>query len=197
MSQDYTDNCFQVDHIVETDMQNIENNFAALSSLFSGSSAPSNTKAGKPWFDIDTDQLYIRNKDDDQWLTLGFIPGTIMLFGQASAPLGWTKLTSWTDNSMICINTQANGTALGSGGTANPQSQHTHTGPSHTHTGPSHTHSLTFTPQNFLVGGGTYGLRYDIATVASGTGNTGASGTDPTGNNTAPLYQEIMACTKD
>ena len=83
MSQDYTDNCFQGDHIVEIDMQNIENNFAAVSSLFSGSGAPSNTKVGKPWFDIDTDQLYIRNKDDDQWLTLDFVPGTIMLFGQA------------------------------------------------------------------------------------------------------------------
>jgi len=200
MSQDYTDNCFQGDHIVETDMQNIENNFAALKSLFSGSSAPSNPVAGMPWFDIDTDQLYIRNKDNDQWLTLDFIPGTIMLFGQASAPLGWTKLTSWADNSMLCINTQANGTALGSGGTANPQSQHTHTGPSHTHTGPSHTHAMSYGTHSIDESGG--GNSYtaiinSVSTSASGTGNTGASGTGPTGNNTAPLYQEIIACTKD
>lgn len=199
MSQDYTDNAFEGSHIVQTDMQNIENNLSALKSNFSGSSAPSNSVAGMPWFDIDTDQLYLRNKDNDQWLTSGFIPGTIMLFGQASAPLGWTKLISWADNSMLCVNTEADGTALGSGGSANPQSSHTHTGPSHTHTGPSHTHTYNYTAISIPPGsGGGSAERAGYSSIsASGTGATGASGTGPTGNNTQPLYQEIIACTKD
>jgi len=200
MSQTYTDNCFQSDHVAQTDMQNIENNFAALKSLFSGSSAPPNPIAGMPWFDIDTDQLYIRNKDNDQWLALDFIPGTIILFGQASAPLGWTKVTSWTDNSMLCINSQANGTALGAGGSANPQSTHTHTGPAHTHTGPAHAHIISYTANTGVGASEGAFTRVNFitsSTSSSGTGATGSSGTGATGGNTVPLYHEVIACSKD
>jgi hypothetical protein len=81
--------------------------------------------------------------------------GTVMLFGQSSAPTGWTKKTDWTDNSMLVYTT---GTP-GAGGSASPtsftptassESSHTHTGPSHYHTlsshahiAPSHTHSVS------------------------------------------------------
>jgi len=201
MSQNYTDDCFKGTHVAQTDMQNIENNFACLKSGFSGSSAPSNPVAGMPWFDIDVDQQYVRNKDNDQWLSLDFIPGTIVMFGQASAPLGWTKVTTWTDNSMLCINSQADGTALGAGGSDNPQIAHTHTGPSHTHTGPSHTHTVSSTKATRYVTG-TEGAQKPVLYVgantgAEGTGATSSAGTGATGGNTAPLYQEIIACTKD
>jgi hypothetical protein len=73
---------------------------------------------------------------------------TVMLFGQASAPTGWTKKTDWTDNSMLIYTSGA----PAAGGSDSPKSwataiaivaaaDHTHTGPSHTHTGPSHTHT--------------------------------------------------------
>lgn len=218
MSQDFTDNCFEGGHVVQTDMQNVENNFAAIKSGFSGSSAPSNTVGGMRWFDIDVDQLYIRNAANNQWLTVDFIPGTIMLFGQASAPLGWTKLVSWSDNSMLCINTQADGTTLGYGGSANPQSGHTH---AYTET-TGHVHqwynysapSLNDTSYNSSGSsiGITVGERFSlysanhIMTHDGLSKNNGlissyytakgySSGT--TNNNTTPLYQEIIACTKD
>ena len=64
--------------------------------------------------------------------------GTVMLFGQNSAPTGWTRKADWQDNAMFCYAASGD---ISSGGSVNPQSTHTHTGPSHTHTGPSHTHT--------------------------------------------------------
>jgi hypothetical protein len=145
--------------------------------------------------------------------------GTIMLFGQNSAPTGWTKKTDWQDNAMLCYATGN----IGNGGSVNPQSahthtgpSHTHTGPSHTHTGPSHTHAVALPKQGWA---GEYGETSRIyagvnsnsvkertltsgasgtgATGASGTGVTGAGGTGATGANTAPHYQEVIAATKD
>jgi len=51
MSQNWADNVYQSDHEGATDLQNMENNFACLKSMFSGASAPSNPVAGMPWFD--------------------------------------------------------------------------------------------------------------------------------------------------
>ena len=45
MSQSYSSNCFSTANVIETDMQNVENNFDALRSLFSGSSAPTSPDA--------------------------------------------------------------------------------------------------------------------------------------------------------
>uniref|UniRef100_A0A6H1ZNB1 Uncharacterized protein n=1 Tax=viral metagenome TaxID=1070528 RepID=A0A6H1ZNB1_9ZZZZ len=149
--------------------------------------------------------------------------GTIMLFGQASAPTGWTKKTNWQDKAMFTYNGDANGTALDSGGSVAAQTAHTHTGPSHTHTGPSHTHTYTQVPNHVhplkgLSGTGavTYhqigvGGAYHSSpstddptggvatgtTAADGTGATGAEGTGATGANTAFFYQELIVCTKD
>jgi len=64
--------------------------------------------------------------------------GTEMLFIQNAAPTGWTRNAARQDNAMLCYASAGN---PASGGNVNPQSTHTHTGPSHTHTGPSHTHA--------------------------------------------------------
>lgn len=152
-----------------------------------------------------------------------FAAATNMLFGQATSPTGWTKKTNWQDGAMIVINSDADGTALASGGSVKPQDTHTHTGPSHTHTGPSHTHTLVnesrsvpysyngFSISHYwpVIDGGTgvtkqaeggvatnQNVLSDI-TAASGTGSTGAGGTGATGANTAPYYQEAIWCTKD
>lgn len=164
--------------------------------------------------------------------------GTIQLFGQASAPVGWTKLLvadGWADNAMLNINTQADGTALASGGTANPQAGHVHDMSSHVHTMPSHIHgagSLKFqtgrtqAPRLYMYDSA--GSEVEVITsslvpnapdetsVAAVLGaanlyTTGGSGstssTDPgdtdstslgnSGSNTTPIYQEIIACSKD
>jgi len=70
MSQTFTDNCYQSDHVAVTDVANMEANFAALKSSFSGASAPSNTVAGMWWFDTTTNILKIRNEANSLWLSV-------------------------------------------------------------------------------------------------------------------------------
>ncbi len=67
MSQDFTDDCFASDHVVQTDMANIEKNFAALKSGFSGAATPSNLIAGMWWFDKTTNILKLRNEANNAW----------------------------------------------------------------------------------------------------------------------------------
>jgi len=67
MSQDFTDNVFATDHAVQTDMQNIENNFAALKSAFSGTTTPADAVAGMWWFDTTANILKIRNEANNAW----------------------------------------------------------------------------------------------------------------------------------
>ncbi len=72
--------------------------------------------------------------------------GSIMIFGQPSAPVGWTKNISLTDRMLRVVS----GAGAGTGGTALLSSgitlSHTHTLTpivDHTHTIPNHTHTLT------------------------------------------------------
>ena len=145
--------------------------------------------------------------------------GTIMLFGQNSAPTGWTRKTDWQDNAMLCYAASGN---INGGGSVNPQSTHTHTGPSHTHTTGNHTLSIAEIPSHTHIFTGSFdGTAEDACTSgdfctpwASSQGNsvtvpasggggahnhgaTGAGGTGATGANTAPHYQEVIAATKD
>ncbi len=70
MSQTYTDNCFATGHAVQTDMQNIEDNFAALKSSFSGNADPADLIAGMWWLDTNNDILKIRNEANNAWLSV-------------------------------------------------------------------------------------------------------------------------------
>ena len=70
MSQTYTDNCYQSDHVAVTDVANMENNFAALKSSFSGAASPSNTVAGMWWFDTTNNLLKIRNEANSAWISV-------------------------------------------------------------------------------------------------------------------------------
>lgn len=70
MSQDWTDDCFASGHAAQEDLQNIEDNFACLKSLFSGASAPSSPVAGLLWLDTTNHLLMVRNEANDAWLTL-------------------------------------------------------------------------------------------------------------------------------
>lgn len=67
MSQDYTTDCFNSTNTGTTDLQNIENNFAALKSSFSGATAPSDLVAGMWWFDTTANILKLRNEANDAW----------------------------------------------------------------------------------------------------------------------------------
>jgi len=66
MSQTFTDDVYAGSHAAKTDLQNMENNFAALKSSFSGTSAPSNVVGGMPWHD--STGRKIRNYANTAWL---------------------------------------------------------------------------------------------------------------------------------
>jgi hypothetical protein len=50
----------------------MENNFLALKTLFSGSSAPANSTGGMPWFDTAKKVLKIRNSTNGAWLGIHY-----------------------------------------------------------------------------------------------------------------------------
>jgi hypothetical protein len=70
MAQDYVDDLYSTGTIGDTTLSNMEKNFAALKSAFSGSSAPSNPVAGMWWFDTSAHILKIRNEANNAWLSV-------------------------------------------------------------------------------------------------------------------------------
>ncbi|HQP29943.1 MAG TPA: hypothetical protein PLB81_01335 [Deltaproteobacteria bacterium] len=70
MSQSWTDDCYDSTHVGQTDLQNMENNFACLKSSFSGASAPSNPVAGMFWLDTTNHILKMRNEANSAWISL-------------------------------------------------------------------------------------------------------------------------------
>ena len=67
MSQDYVDNVYDSTFEVQTTMANLEKNFAALKSSFSGADAPSDPIAGIWWFDTTANILKLRNEANNAW----------------------------------------------------------------------------------------------------------------------------------
>lgn len=131
--------------------------------------------------------------DNCQFVYIPF--GTIMLFGQSSAPTGWTKKTDWTNNSMLVY---ATGTPA-SGGTDDPTSGWTTAisavnESTHDHSMSSHTH--TFGSGNDLAGAGT-GVTTTGGPIPSDTGSGSAHTHTITNDSFAPYYQKMIAATKD
>ena len=67
MAQDYVDNVYDSTFEVQTTMANVEKNFAALKSSFSGAGAPSDPIAGMWWFDTTANILKLRNEANNAW----------------------------------------------------------------------------------------------------------------------------------
>lgn len=70
MAQNFTDDVYNTSHTVDTDMQNIENNFGCVKSMFSGSSAPTNPVGGQLWLDTGNKKIKVRDHDNNAWVTL-------------------------------------------------------------------------------------------------------------------------------
>ena len=70
MSQTFTDDCYAGGHVAATDLTNMEANFAALKSAFSGATTPANTVAGMWWFDTTANILKLRNEANSAWLSV-------------------------------------------------------------------------------------------------------------------------------
>jgi len=70
MTQGWTSDVFAGTHIAQTDLQNIETNFACLRSTFSGSSAPASPVGYQFWGDSANTLLKIRDSSNASWLSL-------------------------------------------------------------------------------------------------------------------------------
>jgi len=127
--------------------------------------------------------------------------GTIMLFGQTVAPVGWTRKDDWQDNAMLCY---AAAGAIGSGGAVDPQTAHTHTTGDHTliiAEMPAHVHGMydssTEGWQGNGAGGSAPGNIGSRNQDSESIGGDGAHNHGATGANGAPHYQEVIAAVKD
>lgn len=136
--------------------------------------------------------------------------GTVLVFYQASPPVGWTQLTD-NDNSMLRVVSGGSGGAYG--GTDSPISasfNHTHTTGSFTlavdHI-PAHTHNFSFSSSDTDTSGGgarltnilgDHSLGYDRTVGSTGGGLPHNHGT--TGSATlswAPKYINVITAIKD
>lgn len=143
------------------------------------------------YFNETTNQ--IQRDNGSSWVDVGtHIPsGTVMLFFQAAAPTGWTKITTQNDKVLRVVS----GSGGGAGGTIA-----TSTGLAHTHTVNSHSHTYSGTTS------GTSGQITDAGNNAettnashthtfSGTTSSSSPGTDSQLGVLA--YIDIIACSKD
>jgi len=171
MSQTYTANCYQSDHVAVTDMANIEANFATLRSCNSGASAPANTEAGLLWFDTSTAAgtdglLKIRHDENNAWLAV--------LCGDASQKF-WvyrnTTMDGWIIDATVTdrVLSLKGGTGLynANGGTVAGETwanlkAHVHTGGTHTHAHGNHVHQIYST-----AGSGDHHSFYNAAGTAT------------------------------
>ena len=70
MAQTWTADVFDRTHAHNTDLGNMEDNFATLKSLFSGAAAPASMAACHPWFDTTQHVLKVRDDGNTAWLGL-------------------------------------------------------------------------------------------------------------------------------
>jgi|GEM_PF-3597923 len=134
MSQTWTDDVYASGHVAATDLANMENNFAALKSLFSGTGAPSSMAACHPWFDTTKHVLKVRDDGDSAWLGLmhGDVNHKLWVY-RNSALSGWAVDSAVTDKvlavkggSTYTTGAATAGTCTLSGLTANHSHSHSH-----------------------------------------------------------------------
>jgi len=121
MSQNWTDDVFALSHEGETDLQNIENNFQAMKSLFSGATFGLSPVAGQPHFDTNTSilgqgLLKIRNRTNSGWLGVLALAqessnGLVWFHGNdMSNQEGWVIDTSITQDRVMALKNHGSGT---------------------------------------------------------------------------------------
>ena len=136
-----------------------------------------------------------------------FPSGTVVVFGQTSAPTGWTKGATHNDKALRVVTgtvgsggatafTTVFGAGKATGSTAADLAAHTHTGPSHTHTGTTgnenatHTHNLDNIVASVYQAGATGAYQNAGGALTTGTQSanhqhaftTDAGGTGTTGS---------------
>jgi len=209
MSQTWADDIYDPDHEADNDLQNMENNFAALKSTFSGTAAPSNTVAGMQWFDTDNKVLKVRDAGDSAWY--GLMHGDSdqkMWIYRNDAMDGWVVDSSVSDRVLAL----KGGDTYTTGAAVSGTWSHSHT-MDHTHSTPAHQHVLEHTSHWYSVqedeyifseqtsGGQLYAYHgTDLSkniwkihnrTESGGSGTTGASSSSSTG--TASTWRPAAA----
>lgn len=132
------------------------------------------------------------------WTTVtseDFIPnGSVMVFFQANAPTGWTKVTTQNDKTLRVVSGTGGGTggdwAMSAGETTSSHGGHVHAGAAHTHSHnlsagahtlstsemPSHSHNIT------LGGGNPWNI---YAARGQHNSNSGSAGTSSAGSSSS------------
>jgi membrane peptidoglycan carboxypeptidase len=178
MSQTYTANCYQSDHVATTDITNMEANFATLRSTNSGDSAPGNMEKGLQWFDSSgtgetKKSLKIRNDANDAWLAVlvGSVALAIWMYRDDTDD-GWDISTALADRVLAFVGGSGAYSSHGAAGEtwANLKA-HTHPGGSHTH---SHVHPVyIYTSQDDP------GYVYNVSGVGNALNLTANYSSDP------------------
>lgn len=88
MAQNWKTMSYASGNVAVTDLTNFETNFSVLKSMFSGTSAPSATIAGQPWFDTTKKIMKIRNAANSNWQGV--------MYGDANHKM-WVYLNSAPD----------------------------------------------------------------------------------------------------
>ena len=214
MSQTWTDDPFASGHTGQTDLQNMENNFLALKSMFSGASAPSNAIAGMPWFDTAKKVLKTRDNSNAAWL--GLFHGTVdtkklvydddVLDGYARDSGVTDKVIALKGGSTYTTGGATAGSWTIGGITSANESAHTHSTPAHIHPlATSGTVSSKTADSYIATDGATDHLRSLAAgaatfdkltknTTSSGSGTSGAGSAHNhtiTQDGTARLYAAV------
>jgi len=130
MGQTWVSNTYQGDHTAQTDLQNMETNFATLKSTFSGTSSPSNAEAGMLWFDTNKKLLKVRNQANSAWdgVMAGTKAQSKVWFWSNVAEDGWVVDSSTTDR-VLAVKGGSNAYNVSGGSNAGTWTQ-----PNHTHT---------------------------------------------------------------
>ena len=144
MSQEWSDNVYQGNHVGQTDLQHIEDNFAALKSCFSGSSTPPNPVNGMQYYDTGSNCHKVYRNGSWVSVLTGASGNTFKLWlYQNSAEDGWV-VDSGVSDVIIAIKGGSQAYNVSGGNTAGTWTQpnHTHTLSGHTHDIPNHKHDL-------------------------------------------------------
>lgn len=152
-----------------------------------------------------TDKSTLQRDNGSTWESIAtLIPaGTVMVFFQAAAPTGWTKLTTQNDKALRVVSGASGGSAGGTTGlstgiahsiaththTITADTGHTHTVASHTHTIPSHSHVL----QNSGVDKTPITASGTVVEASSVAGNTLSTG--PTRGGIGAVKTEVTNAT--
>lgn len=144
MAQNYADDTYGDTHSYSTDLAQIENNFAAIKSTFSGASAPSNAVAGMLWMRTGGtgDGLRVRDTANNAWHKVLTGSAALKIWAYINAvDEGW-KIDATITDRVIALKGGSNAWNVNGGTLAG-----THTQPNHDHGGATDVDTSTLQDQ--------------------------------------------------